>query len=167
VDQTRAAGVRPPTSFAKNQAKEDAFQEWFKTQSAKTGGSTDPDDPANFYDYRAAYNNGAVPVLDSDGRYVWPDPYRLGPYDRSGAYIPQGRISKPVQTAGVLDLTVRDGRINNGRPTNIPLSWNNERLTPAEAIVRAARSGVKFDSYNTLEEARAGLIEAQKKGTGY
>lgn len=57
--------------------EEAAFLKWYEQWAKKTGISEDPDDPMHFYDYRAAYINGAKPEIDkSDGKYHWPSEYK-------------------------------------------------------------------------------------------
>ena len=53
---------------------EDEFRKWYAERAKKWGLSPDPDDPKHFYDYRAAFENGAEPD-PKDGH--WPSEYKL------------------------------------------------------------------------------------------
>ena len=64
-------------------------------------------------------------------------------------------------------ITVTDERINGGKPTNIPTVWGGKVVSDDEAIANAAKSGAKFQSFNSIDEA----VAAAKKrsadlGTG-
>lgn len=50
-------------------------------------------------------------------------------------------------------ITVMDQRLNGGRPTNIPSIWNGKRLDDSAAIDAAAKSGQKFDSFDSIDSA--------------
>lgn len=50
-------------------------------------------------------------------------------------------------------ITVTEKSLNNGRPTNIPTIWDGKQLSDAEAIDRAVKSGQKFESFQTIDEA--------------
>lgn len=52
-------------------------------------------------------------------------------------------------------ITVEDGRLNGGKPTNIPTIWDGTEVSPDQAIERAAGSGQQFPSFNTVDEAVA------------
>jgi hypothetical protein len=55
---------------------EKSFQEWFAEKARKAGINPNPDDPAHFYDYRAAYSAGVEPKLNEEGKYKWPSLYK-------------------------------------------------------------------------------------------
>ena len=61
-------------------AEERAFREWYQTRARLTDTSPDADDPLHYYDYRAAYREGAEPLFVPEvGRYEWPSKFkRLG-----------------------------------------------------------------------------------------
>jgi len=56
-------------------------------------------------------------------------------------------------------ITVEEGSLNNGRPTNIPSIWDGQRLSDDEAIQRAVESGMNFESYDTVDAAVAAAQE--------
>jgi hypothetical protein len=97
-------------------------------------------------------------------------PYRSGPNIHID--IPQGwkptkkqpRLDKtwdgypPVKNpdgsvSTELSITVTEPGINGGKPTNIPTIWEGKKLTPKEAIAKAAKSGIQFKSYPSIQAA--------------
>ena len=51
---------------------EKKFQKWYTGHAKTLGLNPDPDDPKHYYDYRAAYEAGAIP--DKTGH--WPSTYK-------------------------------------------------------------------------------------------
>ena len=102
---------RPP--MANN---EPAFRKWYTARAKKLGLSDDPDDPQQFYDYRAAYRAGAEP--DESGH--WPSNFK--------------KEGHPNLVVGVLDT-------RTGQPTGEQPVASREALTQSgwssEAAERA------------------------------
>jgi hypothetical protein len=53
-------------------AEEARFRQWYATMAAQQDLNPDPDDPSQFYDYRAAFKAGAKP--DATGH--WPSTFK-------------------------------------------------------------------------------------------
>ncbi len=65
---------------------EQAFQQWYKQQAAKTGIDPNPDDPRHKYDYRAAFRAGVEPVMSpADNRYHWDSRFKAS--DHPNRYV--------------------------------------------------------------------------------
>lgn len=50
-------------------------------------------------------------------------------------------------------ITITDGRLNQGRPTNIPTIVGGRRVSDDEAVNAAIQSGQRFNSFDTIEAA--------------
>ena len=50
-------------------------------------------------------------------------------------------------------ITVTEQGLNAGRPTNIPTIWGGQQLSDDQAVTWAIRSGARFPSYGTIDEA--------------
>lgn len=69
---------------AERMAPDEAFQNWYQQRASQWGLNPNPDDPRQFYDYRAAWRNGAEP--DETGH--WPSDFKLHghPNENVGGY---------------------------------------------------------------------------------
>jgi hypothetical protein len=56
---------------------EEDFQGWYRDWAEKLDLNEDPDDPLHQYDYRAAYQAGAVPTQGEDGEWHWPSKHKM------------------------------------------------------------------------------------------
>lgn len=54
------------------------FRDWYSNIANQLKLNPNPDDPLHFYDYRAAYRNGAVP--DESGH--WPSEFKIEGHPR-------------------------------------------------------------------------------------
>ena len=73
---------------------------------------------------------------------------------------PDGSVSTEIS------ITVQDPRLNEGRPTNIPSLWDRKVVDDDTAVERALKSGKKYNSYETIEEAvRAARQRSSDLGT--
>lgn len=74
ADALNPGASLPPEPETKEEKADDegAFQDWYKSQAAKTGINPNPDDPKHFYDYRAAFKADAAP--DASGH--WPSKFK-------------------------------------------------------------------------------------------
>jgi hypothetical protein len=52
-----------------------------------------------------------------------------------------------------ITATVTTSDLNDGRPTNIPTIWQGKKLSEAEAIRRAAESGIDFPAFESIDSA--------------
>jgi hypothetical protein len=66
--QQLLGGIAPQPSHA----TEDEFRQWYRQMAAQHGLAEDPDDPSQFYDYRAAHQANARP--DASGH--WPSDFK-------------------------------------------------------------------------------------------
>lgn len=66
---------RNRTSLSPSQEKQ--FKTWYTKWASRAGINPDPDNPAQKYDYRAAFLAGVEPTIDpSDKKYHWPSEYK-------------------------------------------------------------------------------------------
>jgi len=73
---------------------------------------------------------------------------------------PDGSVSTEIS------ITVQDPRLNEGRPTNIPSLWERKVVDDDTAVERALKSGKRYTSYDTIEEAvRAARQRSSDLGT--
>lgn len=79
---------------------EQAFQQWYATQSKALGLAPNPDDPLHFYDWRGAYSSGAKP--DATGH--WPSEFKQ-----------EGHPNLYMQTPGGM-MDTRTGIIKQPKP---------------------------------------------------
>ncbi|MFH2075566.1 MAG: hypothetical protein ABIJ57_09505 [Pseudomonadota bacterium] len=73
--------------------EEKAFQEWYAGHAQRLRLNPDPDDPQQFYDYRAAFKAGEGPGADNH----WPSRYKS---DDHPNLIVDGRNTKTGQLVG-------------------------------------------------------------------
>jgi len=66
-------------AFIPPMTDEQRFQSWYKMWADQLGLAPNPDDPLHFYDYRAAYQSGAMP--DASGH--WPSQFKLSGHPRT------------------------------------------------------------------------------------
>jgi len=81
--------------------------------------------------------------------------------DISSENVREGRtISNPDgSTSSIRSGSVRDERLNKGRPTLIPFVGNKRIMSQDEAIQSAIDSGLKFPSFDTDEAATAASVK--------
>ena len=84
--------------------------------------------------------------------------------DISSRNVREGRtISNPDgSVSSIRSGSVRDERLNKGRPTLIPFVGNKRIMSQDEAIQNAIDSGLKFPSFDTDEAATAASIKLSK-----
>ena len=53
------------------------FLDWYSERASKSGVSSDPYDPEQYYDYKAAYEAGAEPTYNEDSKkWKWPSEFK-------------------------------------------------------------------------------------------
>lgn len=81
---------------------ESAFRQWYSTMAQRYGLNPDPDDPSQFYDYRAAFQAGASP--DQTGH--WPSDFKIeghpnmvvgGFHVQTGERVPNTERAKSIE----------------------------------------------------------------------
>lgn len=85
-----------------------AFRQWYAQMSRDHGLSPDPDDPAQFYDYRAAFKAGAAP--DASGH--WPSTFKKPGHPNmvvGGFHVQTGERVPGTPRAASVDELVRLG----------------------------------------------------------
>lgn len=66
-----------------------------------------------------------------------------------------------------VSITVTNPKLNGGKPTNIPSLWGGKEVSEDEAIGRAIKSGNKYQSFGSIEEAvKAAEDRSEKGGAG-
>lgn len=109
--------------------KERLFQRWYAGWAAKLGIDPNPDNPQHYYDYRAAWLDGATP--DETGH--WPSKFKLeghpnlivdGIDTRTGEPVPTPHPAAHRITRRLLEYTpmVRRHAIENGVPPDLALA---------------------------------------------
>lgn len=63
-----------------------------------------------------------------------------------------------------ISITVTDPRLNGGKPTNIPSLWERKVVDEDTAVTNALRSGKRYRSFNTIEEAVAAARARSEAG---
>ena len=63
-----------------------------------------------------------------------------------------------------VSITVTNPRINNGAPTNIPSMWGGQEVDEETAVDNALKTGKKYPSFKTINEAVAAAKERSDAG---
>lgn len=64
-------------------------------------------------------------------------------------------------------VTVEDGRLYGGRPTNIPSLWGGRELDENSAIIMALLSGRDFPNFGSIPQAVNQSIDHSRRLGGY
>ena len=153
---------------------EQDFQKKYGAVAQQYGLNSNPDDPAQFYDYRAAMNTGAAP--DADGH--WPSDFKKpghpnmiveGMNTQTGrpageevlnapVMIPPEPIQAPPSAKGMLSAARQMQQYNAG-PKTRPVANQPMRIDPDELAEQEGRAeGIKQTA--TAKGKRAGDLEA-------
>jgi hypothetical protein len=66
-----------------------------------------------------------------------------------------------------VSITVTHPRLNGGKPTNIPSLWAGKEVDEEEAVERALKSGRKFQSFGSVDDAvKAAIARSNGGGAG-
>jgi len=142
-EKKKGIGVFPYAAFMDGQVEDgrpeqvasgddSAFRQWYSTIANQYGLNPDPDDPRQFYDYRAAFKAGALP--DASGH--WPSDFK--------------KPGHPNMVVGGFHVQTGERVPNTKRATRdelVKLGWDEDTATKLSQTPEPKKSGIGIVPY--------------------